>query len=260
MEQTFSFAVSPMDTAALRLQVRDALEKRSELLSRQQYPKMWELTDKLNRVGKVSQTVQDKRRRRRTALGFLDWLLSLVLLIPGFMEPKELLAPLLVGAACFGIGTVILWRNLRRLLPILSLPLGLLLLFGAVNNPQELGRLLALALVLLALGAAAWITRRRPKQDPYDRAAQALLAGRDDPKVRVLRVLFDSDAMTVTIAGSEDGSRVPYDQMVMILETEDLLLSITDEIIVLLQKQDLCTGTITDLREWLQSQVSYHIL
>ena len=35
---------------------------------------------------------------------------------------------------------------------------------------------------------------------------------------------------------------------------------ITDEVIVTLQKQDQCTGMLTDLREWLQEQTEYYIL
>ncbi len=260
MERTYAFSISPMDTAYLRPQVRDALERYSEILSRRQHPKLWELTDKINSVPKVSQAVSDKRRRRRTALGLLDWLLSLVVLLPGLMDPQELLMPLLVGAVCFGAGTVILWRNLRAVLAILSMPLGLLLLFGACNNPETLGCFLIFSLVLLALGAAALLTRKRAPRDPYDRAAGKLLEGRDSPELRVLRVLFDADGMVVTHAGVQESRRVPYREMVMILETKDLLLPVTDEVIVTLQKQDQCTGMLTDLREWLQEQTAYYIL
>lgn len=260
MERTYSFSISPMDTASLRPQVRDALEHYSEILSRRQHPKLWELTDKINSVPKVPQAVSDQRRRRRMALGLLNWLLSLVLLLPGLMEPQELLTPLLVGAICFGIGTVILWRNLRAVLAILSMPLGLLLLFGAYNNPKTLGCFLIFSLILLALGAAALITRRRIPRDPYDQAAGKLLEGRENPELRVLRVLFDSEGMVVTHAAAKENRRVPYSEMSMILETKDLLLPITDEVIVTLQKQDQCTGMLTDLREWLQEQTEYYIL
>ena len=260
MERTYSFSISPMDTVSLRPQVRDALERYSEILSRRQHPKMWELTDKINSVPKVSQAISDKRRRRRTVLGLMNWLLSLVLLLPGLMEPQALLTPLLVGAICFGIGTVILWRNLRAVLAILSMPLGLLLLLGACNNPKTLGCFLIFSLILLALGAAALITRRRAPRDPYDRAAGKLLEGRENPELRVLRVLFDSDGMVITHVAAQEHHRVPYSEMAMILETKDRLLPITDEVIVTLQKQDQCTGMLTDLREWLQEQTEYYIL
>ena len=40
MERTYAFSISPMDTADLRPQVRDALERYSEILSRRQHPKL----------------------------------------------------------------------------------------------------------------------------------------------------------------------------------------------------------------------------
>lgn len=260
MEKPISFAVTPMDTAALRPQVRDALDKYSELLSRKQYPKMWAITDRLNRVEKVPPAVRERRRRVRTVLGLLDFLLSLVLLLPGLMEPQELFVPLLAGAVCFGAGVVILWRNLRLLLAILSLPLGALLLFGAVANPKELGSLLVLALVLLILGIAALVTRKRVKKDPFAQATDKLLEGKDDPALQALRVTFDDSAMTISPELPEYGQTVPYSRMVLVLETADLLFFTTDEVIVVLQKRDLCDGSLDDLRTLLQAQTAYHIL
>ena len=66
--------------------------------------------------------------------------------------------------------------------------------------------------------------------------------------------------MVITHAAAQENHRVPYSEMAMILETKDLLLPITDEVIVTLQKQDQCTGMLTDLREWLQEQTEYYIL
>lgn len=48
----------------------------------------------------------------------MDWLFEVFLLIPGLMEPQELLIPLLAGAACLGIGVVILRRNLLGILSL----------------------------------------------------------------------------------------------------------------------------------------------
>lgn len=257
MEQTFSFSVTPMDPAVLRPQVRDALEKRNERLSREKYPKLWEATDRLNRVQKVSPAVSARRRRRECVGGVVNWLLGLLLLLPGLMEPSEMVAPLVVGGLGFGLGMGMLFKRKPRLLTMLNLPLGLLLTFGAVANRQELGNFLWLGLVCLVVGIAARLPRRKVRRDPYDEAAGVLLEGKDNDALRVLRVRFDGDGMTVTQAGTEQGVVVPYDRMEMILETEDLLLVVDGETITTLQKKDLCTGVFTDLREALQQRVQY---
>lgn len=257
MEQIFSFAVTPMDPAVLRPQVRGALEKRNELLSRQNYPKMWELTDRLNRVPKVSPAVSARRRRRELVLGTVNWLLGLFLLLPGLMEPSKLLAPLVVGALAFGVGMGTLWKRKRMLLMGLCLPLGLLLTFGAVANRQELGNFLWPGLVCLAVAIAAPLSRRRVRRDPYDRAAETLLQGRDSEIMRVLHVTFDGQGMTVTQKDVEPGVTVPYETMEMILETADLLLVVDGETITTLQKGDLCDGAMDGLRQMLQERVRY---
>ena len=59
MDPIFSFQITALDSTALYPQVSRALEKRAELLSRQKYPRMWKLTDKLNSVEKVPQAVRE---------------------------------------------------------------------------------------------------------------------------------------------------------------------------------------------------------
>ena len=84
METNFTFIISPADAGALEGQVSRALEKRVELASRERMPKLWELTDKLNSVEKAPEDVLGNRRRRRRALGFFCWLLSLALIVAIF--------------------------------------------------------------------------------------------------------------------------------------------------------------------------------
>lgn len=108
LEPNFSFRLSPLDAERLRPQVRRALEKRTELLSRQRCPRIWALTDRLNRVEQVSSGSLQHRRQLRLILGLVDGALSLFLLLPGLMDPGALPLPLLVGAACFGFSLGIL--------------------------------------------------------------------------------------------------------------------------------------------------------
>lgn len=46
----FSFQISPYNADKLLSQTSRALEKRTELVSRRQYPGLWRITDKFNAV------------------------------------------------------------------------------------------------------------------------------------------------------------------------------------------------------------------
>lgn len=259
MEQTFSFQVTPLDPDRLCSQISRALEKRTELISRQKCPKMWALTDKLNRVEKAPQAVRENRKKRRSFLGLLNWLLGLFLLIPGLMEPQTLWVPLLVGAAGFGMGVVILWRNKRTLLGVLSLIKGVVLCMGALGNPAELGRLLVLGAAGVIIGLAALLTRKRENKTSFDREARKLLEERSSSKdLEQVRCTFSSQGMAIVQEGSEgEAHTIPYSSFAFVLETEDLLLPIYHDSVIILQKKDLLTGTIPQLQEFLSQQTQY---
>ena len=108
MEPNFSFRLWPLDAERLRPQIRRALEKRTQLLPRQQCPRTWALTDRPNRVEQVSSGSLQLRRQLHLILGLVDGALGLFLLLPGLMDPGALPLPLLVGAACFGFSLGIL--------------------------------------------------------------------------------------------------------------------------------------------------------
>ena len=257
MEEIFSFQLTALDPGRLCAQVSLALEKRTETVSRQKNPKMWELVDKLNGAEKVSQAVREKRKKRRTFLGLVNWLLGVFLLLPGLMDPKTLLLPLIVGAVGFGAGTVILWRNWRGVLGILNLLMGGLLCWGGLMNVQQLGRLLVLGAAGVVIGFAALLTRKRKKITSFDRAARKLLDERADRTgMEKVRVTFSNQGMTVAQEG-EEGSVVGWDSFEIVLETEDLLLPVFQEAVIILQKSDLLAGTISGLRALLEQKVPY---
>ena len=257
MEPNFTFQFTALDAQHLQPQVRWALEKRTELRSRQRNPRMWKLTDKLNSVEKVPQVVRENRRRRRSFLGLWNWLLGAVLLIPGLLEPRTLLLPLLVGAACWGSGLCILWRNRRRLLGVLCLVKGGFLCMGVLGNYVQLHSLLALGIIDVAVGAAALLLRKR--QDPFDRAAEILLAkGTAQAGLAEVRLTFSPEGMFVTRAGDEEESHiVPYAAFEVVLETQELLLPVCENTVTILQKKDLLTGPLPRLQEFLAGQVPW---
>lgn len=112
-EKSFIFRVSTYDADALLSQVSKALEKRTELLSREQYPGLWKGIDKVNAI--------PKRDHRRSPLWKLVYVLCIAagifLFIPGLMKPQELTVPLVVGALAILCGIWRLWGSRKNKAP-----------------------------------------------------------------------------------------------------------------------------------------------
>ena len=105
----YLFQISSYDISRLLPQVSKALEKRSEHLSRERYPKMWRYIDR------HPSSQRTGRSRLRTRLfSVLCLAAGVILVVPGLMEPKELLVPLVVGAAAVVLGASGLWRTRKN--------------------------------------------------------------------------------------------------------------------------------------------------
>ena len=92
-EKIFTFHISNYDINKLQPQLSLALEKRSALLSRERYPQLWAATDKLN--------LQNEARNYKPMLSrgksILFLILGIILVVPGLMNPQEMLVLLLFG-------------------------------------------------------------------------------------------------------------------------------------------------------------------
>ena len=92
-ERDFTFHISPYDVKKLLPQLSVALEKRSALLSRERYPQVWSVTDKLN--------AQNEARNYKPMLSrgksILFLILGIILVVPGLVNPQQMLVPLLFG-------------------------------------------------------------------------------------------------------------------------------------------------------------------
>ena len=102
----FVFQISPYSDPSLLRQVSEALEKRTELRARAQCPRLWSVTDTLN---KRKKTVSKGQRIRYRIYGVLLTVMGVMLLIPGMMEPKTLWVPLIAGAIGILLGVFTLW-------------------------------------------------------------------------------------------------------------------------------------------------------
>lgn len=257
MSHAFSFRITPMNPQALWPQVSQALEKRSELLGRRQNPRLWAMIDKLNSVPKVSPQVSAKRRRRMAFWSLLIWLLSLVLLIPGCMEPHQMPVGLAAGLTGFVLSSAVLWVQRRRLLGGLSLAVGILLGLCVAGGRGELDQLLVCVVVGIALGLAALLIPNRRRTNAFEKAAHKLLDGRDAPLDQPVRAVFSDEGLALCQADLPDSAVFPFGTFEMALETADLLLVICDERILPLQKKDLSEGSFTQLREFLRQKTQY---
>ncbi len=106
----FSFQISPYNADILLTQTSRALERRTELVSRKQYPGLWKVTDKFNAMFHM----RERSRFRTKFMSIICLALGIFLFVPGIVEPKELFAPLLVGALAVGAGIGGLWRSRKH--------------------------------------------------------------------------------------------------------------------------------------------------
>lgn len=109
-DDTFNFRISPYDVDLILPQVSQALEMRTELVSRKRYPGLWRLTDKIN----AKNHGRTRSRLRTRLMSIVCLVLGVFLFVPGAMEPQELFVPLLVGALAIGAGIGGFWRSRKH--------------------------------------------------------------------------------------------------------------------------------------------------
>ena len=154
MQPIVTFQLQPLKEPVDLEQIAAILEKRMELSSRLQFPKLWRWID--NRASKRTHKKETKiASNLRLFLGLVNWILSLIALLPAMIAPRELWILLLFGFLCLVSGTVILWRKKKTLLIILSFLVGAVLCFGAIGNVQALGNLLSLGIYEIGIGVWA---------------------------------------------------------------------------------------------------------
>ncbi|NLK43604.1 MAG: hypothetical protein GX300_04315 [Tissierellia bacterium] len=100
----FVFVLSNYDEASFKEQVSKALEKRTELVSRNEYPKMWKFVDKMNSKEKAPEEVLKKRYVRYRIYGIILIFLGFFLLIPSVVKIKEMLIPLIWSIFSISLG------------------------------------------------------------------------------------------------------------------------------------------------------------
>ncbi len=106
----YVFRLTSYDINRLLPQVSKALEKRTEIVSRERYPNLWKNTDRLNAASQG----QTQSRGRTRFMSIVCLALGIFLFVPGLVKPQELLVPLLVGTIAIGAGIGGLCRSRKN--------------------------------------------------------------------------------------------------------------------------------------------------
>ncbi|MBP1754686.1 MAG: hypothetical protein H6Q59_1084 [Firmicutes bacterium] len=108
----YIFQITQYDTDDLEDEVAAALEKQLEIYSRKRFLAMWRFVDR-NNSRRASQKVIKKRTILRNIYGILLTVMGIFLLVPGLIDPKELLLPLIAGiiSMIIGVGCIWPWRR-----------------------------------------------------------------------------------------------------------------------------------------------------
>ena len=96
----YIFNLSPVDVNAYMAETAAALEKRTELLSREKYPKMWEKTDKNN--GNTKAKVPGRLISK--PMSWVCLILGAIIFIPSMQDVLGRIIPLTAGAIAMVIG------------------------------------------------------------------------------------------------------------------------------------------------------------
>lgn len=248
--EKYLFKITPIQMENAATQLSGALKKLNEIFSHTRYPKLWKLSDKLNAIPKLSEDKLRSRHIRRAVLGIVNWVLGIILIMPGLMDPVTWVL-VGVGAIGFSVGVVSLWRHLRKFAGVANLLLGLLLCFGAVGNPEQLGRMLFLGIPALVIGITALIPWKRKKKDPYIQAADTLLSERQ--KMTLSSLTFYDSGVEMDTTGQKQPIR--YDEIVCMVASEDLYLFAWKDGLIILQKTELQDQTSEQFEKFIGQKI-----
>lgn len=258
MEPEFVFEVTTIDDR-LAPQLSRVLRYCADFSSRQKLPVLWEFTDRLNRIPKADPEILERRRRREGMWGIALWGLSLFLLVPSVMDPSELAAPLVLSVLGFFLGCIAMRSRKRKLLGGLNLAMGIFLCLGAFLEYTHLKELLIPGILCLAVALWALAAKQiHRKESAFDRQARELIRQRRTvADMERMRVIFSDEGMVLS-DGTETGAQCfVYDEFLFVGETEALLVPVCGQRAVVLQTKDLCSGSLEELRMFLQERVTY---
>lgn len=250
MQPIVTFRIQPFKEPVDLEQIASILEKRMELHSRLQFPKLWRWID--NRASKRTHKKETKiASNLRLFLGLVNWILGLFALLPAMIAPRELWMLLLFGFLCLVSGTVILWRKKKTLLIVLSFLMGVVLCFGAIGNAQALGNLLPLGIYEIGIGVWALLSKTLGTSAQRQARNYIKQFNSREPYLLFLTetgILFTSkELLTEHPEMIQQSNEVPYESFHSIVESKDYLMLIQEKGAILLQKSEIIDGSLEHL-------------
>ena len=148
-------------------------------------------------------------------------------------------------------------KRRTRVMSILCLALGLFLLIPGLMDPRELWIPLLAGACAVGAGIGGLWRGRRSGTSKFDRAARVLLEGVPVPGADPAAVSFCQTGMTLPGSG-ESADAVPYSCFECVMETADGFLLVFDTRALVLQKQDLTSGTVGDFRTFMMEKAAQY--
>ncbi len=264
----FRFALMPLSPDACRQEVARALEQYTQYKSRTACPRLWRMADRLNTRHAGNPPRQQRSPWFRRILSCVCLVLGLFLLVPGLMEPAALPWPLVMGSLAVLLSAVTLWLDWRRGLGWLLLPIGFFFAVAGFAAPSEMAAPLVVGLVSLGLSVAALVTAGRAEKDRFLPPADQLLACWSTLPEGQVCVVFTEESVDFVPAPDAPATDDPaaenlsytYQDLLCVVETDTLFfLAFQPENGLLLQKTQLQSGTLEDLRTFLQEKTGHYI-
>lgn len=148
-------------------------------------------------------------------------------------------------------------KRRTRVMSILCLTLGLFLLIPGLMDPRELWIPLLAGACAVGAGIGGLWRGRRSGTSKFDRAARVLLEGTSVPEADPAAVSFHPTGMTLPGSG-ESADAVPYSCFECVIETADGFLLVFGTRALVLQKQDLTSGTVGDFRTFMMEKAAQY--
>ena len=134
-------------------------------------------------------------------------------------------------------------RRRSCFLSLCVIALGAFLFVPGLMNPAELMLSLMAGASGMIVGLFSLVANLRPRKDPFDQPARALLNGMEG--ILPAKVTFTDEAMTVEANGTSETT--PYDRFEYVIDQPDLLLiTFGLQSVIVLPKKDL-TGSAEEL-------------
>lgn len=252
--QQFLFPITPIaHPASALVQLEEALERRTEIYSREKLPGVWRRIDKLNGSHRIPPECLAGRRIFRTVLATIYWFLGVFALFPGLMLPEDLPYLLPAGVCAMVIAVFILFRRHKGVLGGLSLATGTAAMILAHGGIEGASRFFVSGVLLLLLGVIALVFCKRTGKNRFTKEAKRILNTRVKiAPEQMASFCFSGEMMTLSI-GNAEPMTILYSSLKAVLETADLLLLLfQDDRALLLQKQELTWGSVAELLTFLE--------